>query len=475
MTNKGLKKIKVLCYLDNPTGRDTEITLPIAYGLEKYFNCEVQFHFIWDLYAIKREKPDLILLPNAVGHHMYFEIAKYAYQSGIKVFAMESEGNIRTDGSFNYWGYNEDQFFYQEWVTCWSERTQEYLMKIAPEAQKEKIVVTGGTGFDRYLICSFQDRKGFLKKYKKERFTKIIGYAGWAFGKIYGAYKDSAMSHIFPEDKEKRFDWVENNRVFVRNILKEAIEDNPDILFILKRHPKEFYESEPTEGLNEMNELRHFDNVLYIVAEEQIHDLINVSDFWLGFETTTALEAWLLSKETFLINKKEDDFPRDDLHKGSPKVESYTELKKIIAEYYLMGKIESFHEKEIQNQRNQLIKDTIGFADGFNHLRTLYFLSKTLEDIRKPNRNPKFNLRHLRLYFLMHIGKYFYYRPIFEKLPFFRKTVYVFETMNMAGFNERKLEYFKYLNNFHKSKEIDKKLVQRDWKEIFPAGFAQED
>ena len=463
-------KLKVFCFLDKALGRDTEILLPVIYGLEKATDCVIKVLFLWDIFRIKLESPDLIILPNAKGHHMYFEIAKYAHSCGIKVFALESEGNFRTDGSFPYWGYNQDKIFYQEYVTCWSERSLKFIKSIAPEAQKSKVVLTGATGFDRYVICKFLSKNDFLKKYNKQQFKKIVGYAGWGFGKIHSDHKDVALNHIFPDDREKRFAWVEKNRRFVRDILKQAIEDHPDILFVFKRHPKEAFESDLSEGPNEMNELLGYENVLYFWHEEQIHDLINISDFWLGFETTTSLEAWLLNKQTILIND-DTDFPRNNLHIGSPKISTYKELKTVVNEYYSNASISIFQQEQLEENRAFLVGDTIGFDDGKNHLRVLYYLLKTVDSMKLREDKPKLNLRHLRLYLLMHLGKYFYNKSIFKKLPYFKKTIYVFESMNLPGFNARRKEYMRDLDEFYKNEHIDKKLKNRDWEAIFPLDF----
>ncbi|WMN06396.1 hypothetical protein QYS48_32445 [Marivirga arenosa] len=447
--------------------------LPVLHGLETAVACELQILFIWDIYKIEIEKPDLIILPNAKGHHMYFEIAKYAYQSDIKVFALESEGNFRTDGSFPYWGYNKDQFFYQDWVTAWSPRTLKYIKNIAPAEQKDKVVLTGATGFDRYVFGKFISKNEFLKKYNKEKYSKIIGYAGWAFGKIHSAHKKEALTHIFPDDIQKRYEWVEKYRLFVRNILKQAIENNPDVLFLFKRHPKEAFESDLSEGPNEMNELLNYDNVLYFRQDEQIHDLINVSDFWMGFETTTALEAWMLGKQTILIND-DTDFPRNNLHIGSPKISSYPKLQEIINEYYKKQDIEIFNQPEFKKNRELLVSDTIGYADGKNHLRVLYFLLKTFDSIEPGHSQPKLNLRALRLYFLMHMGKYFYNKSIFEKLPYFRKTIYVFESMYLSGLKERRKEVRSDIDNFYKKHHIKEKLKARDWESILSLNFLKQ-
>ncbi len=266
---------------------------------------------------------------------------------------------------------------------------------------------------------------------------------------------------------------MEHYRQFVRDILRIAIENNPDILFIFKRHPKEAFESDLSEGPNEMNELLDYDNVLYFWHEEQIHDLINVSDFWMGFETTTALEAWMLNKQTVLIND-ETDFPRNNLHIGSPKVSNYTALQTVIKEFYDKGNIEIFNKPDLEKNREFLISDTIGYADGKNHLRVLYFLLKTIDSVEPGLSKAKINLRHARLYYLMHFGKYFFSKSIFKKLPYLKKTIYVFESMNLNGFENRKKEYESDMNDFYKKHHIDEKLKNRDWDSIFNLDFVNQ-
>ncbi|MGM0581225.1 MAG: BFO_1060 family glycosyltransferase [Bacteroidota bacterium] len=449
--NSPSEKINVFCFLDNALGRDTEIVLPVCYALEKYHNCQISYFFIWDIYEIKKQVPDMVLLPNTRGHHMYVEIAEYAYKNDIKVLALESEGNFKTDGTFNYWGYNLKKKVYQEWVTSWSERTKQYLEKII-DSEKEKVVLTGGTGFDKYQILESKDRKTILTKYNKENFKKVIGYAGWSFGKLYGSHKNISFKLVYPEDKEKKYKWVEYHRIFVRDILKTAIENNPDILFILKKHPKETFESDIKEGLNEMNELAHYENVLYLRKEEDVMDLINISDIWMGFKTTTALEAWILGKPTILINDGHK-YSIDNLFKGSVIANKSSTLQEYIKEYYTTHKIRKFNEPEIKSTRNQIIGDSIGFADGLNHMRATDYFAKSLTK-RKVNYKPKLSLRHLRLYYLMHLGKYFYQKNIFKVLPYFNKTIYVFENRNLPGFHAFKKKYYKSLEVFHTENDV---------------------
>ena len=148
------RKIKALCFTDTTVGRDVEMMLPIRYFAERFLNCEFYHALNIDIHQIYCIKPDIILQANTIGSNLYFQISKIAHEQNIPLFALVSEGNFRTDGSFDYWGFNRDKKFYQDFVCCWSERTAKFLKKEVPESAG-KIVVTGGVGFDRYKIYKF--------------------------------------------------------------------------------------------------------------------------------------------------------------------------------------------------------------------------------------------------------------------------------------------------------------------------------
>ncbi len=460
-------KHKVLCLLYEDWGRDPEMLLPLIYFVEKYCNCEVSFDISWNTYSIYQKQPDIVLLPNTVGSTLFFEASKYAKKQGIKVFALISEGNFRTDGSFDFWGYNVDKIFYQDFVCCWSKLSCNFLKKELPEI-KNKIVHTGATGFDRYSIYNFISKEEYLLKKNLTQYKKIIGYAGWAFGKLSNKQGLEELNFFFNYDPQKLI-WAEKQMYLVENILEESIKNNPDILFILKKHPSEENQSLSGDCLNEMSRLRHYPNVLYIKEKENVHDLINISDIWLGFETTTAIEAWLLNKITILINP-DPNFNRDKLYKGSIISQDYKDLQNIIDEYYSSGKIEKFNEQDLTLYRKKIIEDTIGFNDGLNHLRTGYYFKQTVDDIEKNGlRKIKvFSTKYFIKHILMVVGSFFYIKKLFLILPKLKKTVWIFENYQLKNINELKNKYYNYLDNFYKANNLDDKIKNNDiWENLF--------
>ena len=452
------KKIKVLCFTDNSTGRDVEMLLPIRYYAERFLNCEFFHALNIDIHQIYRVKPDVILQANTIGSNLYFEISRIANSQNIPLFALISEGNFRTDGTFDYWGFNKDKKFYQDYVCCWSERTSKFLKQKEPEFSN-KIVVTGGVGFDRYVIYKFMQKETFLLKYNKQGFKKIVGYAGWAFGKL--DHKRGRDEMLFwAGGDEKKFEWIETRRKIVRDILRATIESNPDTLFILKQHPQENAPERTTPVTNEMSELSHYNNVVYLCDQEAIHDLISVCDLWTCFDSTTALECWLMGKQTIFINP-DPEFTRDELFKGSVLARSSTEFQMLIDQFFSSGKIEEFYGSEKDLKRKELIKNIIGFGDGMNHIRASHYFKKTIEKSALNTHRFKFIFWHGFVYFLIRMAGPFYNRAIFSKIYKLKKHLWVFENYKMEKLDALYRKYFPYFEDFYSSKQVEINFLER--------------
>jgi len=438
---------RALCFVDNDQGRDVELLLPLVYHAEKYLNCEVRFRFVWDIFAIYREQPDIVILANTIGSKWNFDISRFAYEQNITVFALISEGNFRTNGTFDYWGYNTDKKFYQDFVCLWSKRTLDFFTEKIPD-QADKMVLTGATGFDRYKIYKFPSKEAFLQRKELTQYKKVIGYAGWAFGKLHSGIGRQELKYFF-KDKPDWMEWTEKQRSKVESILRQLIENNRDILFILKVHPNETHPHITKESPNEMCRLKEYPNVLYVKNEEPIHDLISVSDLWLGFETTTALEAWMMGKETLLINP-DPDFGRDFAHNGSVIATNYAKVQSCIDEFYREGKIGYFSTPEKVGLRKTIIEETIGFDDGLNHIRAAHFLSESLKRCSDRQKKRVFRFTYFNRSFILHVGSLFYNRWLFLHLPKFKKTAWAFDRWKLKNIAILQQKYYPYLDEFYR-------------------------
>jgi surface carbohydrate biosynthesis protein len=448
-----VKKYKALCFVDDQQGRDVEMLLPLVYFAEKHLGCQVRFVFIWDIFEIYRAQPDIVILPNATGSRWLYEIAKYASEQNIPVFALISEGNYRLNGTFDFWGYNPDKKFYQESVCFWSERTRGYFAKMYPE-NASRMVVTGALGFDRYKIYEFPSKEEFLRRKGLTGFKKIIGYAGWSFGKLYTRTGREELKFFLKDKAGTWEEWTEMQRTAVEDILRQLIENNPDTLFILKKHPNETHPHIIEEYPNEMTGLKGYPNVLYIKAEENIHDLIAVSDLWVGFNTTTAIEAWLLGKKTILINP-DPDFMRESSYKGSLVVKNYQEVQAYADEFFQTGEIIDFGSPDKVGSREKIIGESIGFADGLNHLRAAFYLKEVLARSPQNQHKPKFCLEYFIRSLEQHVGGWFYFRPLFLRLPKLKKTVCIFDRCKLKNIQVLKGRYYPYLDEFYRKNNLD--------------------
>lgn len=460
-------KYRLLCFLDDDHGRDVEIMIPLIYFAENVLNCEVDFSFIWNIHDIFRKKPDLVLLPNTIGSRLHHSVTKYAHENNIRVFALISEGNFRTNGTFNYYGYNSDKKFYQEYICHWSDRTRQFLDKEIPDL-KGRNVTTGAVGFDRYTIYDFVSREEYLKKKGLENFKKVVGYAGWAFGKIYNEQGRQELRAI-NKDVNARTRWMEDQMLKVESILRTAIEANPDILFLLKRHPNEANPTITKENPNEMIRLRHYPNVLYITENENLHDLISVSDLWIGFETTTALEAWLMGKQTVFINP-DPDFNRTSIFSGNPVLKSPDEFVQALDAFYENGEVPGFYSEELERNRKKIFVETIGFADGFNHVRAGFYLNEVLHKITPgegKQKKHRFSFRYWFMYFLLITGQYFYVKSLFLKLPRFKKTVWMFEKWKLQNVRSLQAKYKTFLDRFYSKENIKSRVADHSlWRDL---------
>jgi len=315
-------------------------------------------------HLLNKYKPKIFFTTNTLGADINFLMIKYASKKDITGVSLVSEGNFK-DGKENVdqflWGWNTDRVLYETLHMQWSERTRTMSLKYYPEL-KDKIKVSGGVGFDVYKISHNQQKTDFLKRYNKQDFKKIIGIGCWNFGFFYEEDPHYPMiQKKFSADIINRF--KEDGKQFNR-ILKEVIAKNNDILFLLKEHPGSLLGKKSSAIEN----TEQYPNVLILKNEEAVIDCINVSDFWLVYESTTAIEAWLLRKQTGLLNPSGIDFPRDEIYRGSPNYHSYEDLQQAIHAFYHDGFLPHFHE--LEKNRRKIISDVMQWDDGLNHVRS---------------------------------------------------------------------------------------------------------
>ena len=113
----------------------------------------------------------------------------------------------------------------------------------------------------------------------------------------------------------------------------------------VKEHP-----GVTNSAATEIAGLDRFPNVLKIKNEETIGDCISVCDVWMAYESTTAIEAWLLGKPTLFVNPSGGDFQRASVHEGNPVLETAEAVDGALREHHETGEIEGFEARRDARQ-----------------------------------------------------------------------------------------------------------------------------
>jgi len=226
------RNVDILCVSVNSSGRDMGVFIPILYYCEKILGLSTFFASGIDgCYWLDKLNPRLFIVPDSVGDKNYIKAVKYAAKRVIPAISLTSEGDLNGEIIDEMlWGWNKEKKMYEDLNLQWSERGKKMILEYCPELSG-KISVSGGIGFDRYKIYEFMNRREFLKKYKKD-YKKIVCVAGWGF--------DYFLSDLLKVSKIYKKEQIENfrkERITVNKILGELIQNNKDVLFILKYHP----------------------------------------------------------------------------------------------------------------------------------------------------------------------------------------------------------------------------------------------
>lgn len=399
----GLNKIDILNIEWPNSDRDLHIVTPTLVYLNKKYNISYKTVSIFNgYYYILKYRPKMIFISNFQGAIENNNIVKLAKLCGLQVISCISEGNVKEKALDQFlWGHNTDKKLYVEKMLVWSTRSENIFLDAYPNL-RNKIITTGATGFDRYKLLNFKSKEDFLKE-NNLNFKKIIGIAAWGFDHYFGKYFENNKEYYYNIFGKKQIDMHRKDLDKIQKIYRYIIKNNKDILFILRYHPgtidfekNEFFGLEKYENTFISN---NFQNNQY-----KISDLINISDLWIGYETTTALEAWLLKKQTFLINPTRSDFIRENVHKGSPIVKTAVEAQTLIDEYYTNITINAF--EILQTERRNIIKNTIEYDDGKNYQRAAAEIMKVFnQEDKKIQFNAKIYFKAVKQIFRLILAK----------------------------------------------------------------------
>ncbi|KPL16471.1 MAG: hypothetical protein AMS26_04480 [Bacteroides sp. SM23_62] len=407
----------------------------------------VEGHILSGRRLLNKYKPKVLFISSSIGAMQKLNIVKYAKSKDIKVVSLTSEGNFKDDSKSIeqfVWGWNKDKTMHEDCTIYWTERTRNLALGKYPFLS-DKIKVSGATGFDIYKIKPPVNKRTFLKKYNKD-YSKVIGVGCWDFNVVYEY--DHRFTAFTKNLTRQQIDRFRKDGADFNSILIEVIKAFPDVLFLLKEHPLNVY-----GGLGSaIQNTDKFDNVLILKDEEAIYDCISVSDFWLTYESTTAVEAWLMDKKTALLNPSGTDFPRANVYTGSPNYQNKEQLINAISIFYTDRDLPGYHK--LEHERKRIIVDTIQWDDGHNHVRAGNIIIDILGnagdfDIKKDSLGVLY--KRLKLAILKKIAPTLRFIPFFEN---YTKMIRRFDYKELYKVT-KELEkiQFEYYSKNHLTKE----------------------
>jgi surface carbohydrate biosynthesis protein len=396
--------------------RDYHAITPLRLYLRKKYKLKIVTKNLFNPYFnIIKYNPKLILFSNPYGDESTFQLIKLLKKAGFYIVSLTAEGNTNDQRIETYiYGWNTDKVLYQDVAILWSDRFRGLLVDKYPEL-KEKLFVSGSTGFDRYAFLKFKNKEAFLaesgldKKYKK---VITICSSGVFKGLI-----DQRIQEVFVNDvfAKETMDTYADDLPLLQQIYLKLVRENPDILFILRLHP----EFTNTVEFSEFRDLLDLPNAYlskYNGNLPLVSDCVNIADINIGYESTTAMESWLLNKLTICLNPTRADFERETHYLGCLILKTYEQLQETINKYYNNEVIKEY--EDLKPKREEILRDTIGHSDGANYKRAAAIIMQQLPKARRVSRFKMLKafwrkdfIRRTFCYYLWQWDFYFKLRP----------------------------------------------------------------
>ena len=385
------------------------------------------------LYLINKYKPKVLLFVNTVGSVTSVELAKYAKLKGVIVISLYGEGNFSYDRIEQFiWGHNKvDKYIIDDFRLVWNKQALEYICEYSPELA-DTTYISGSVGADNYVMGNVNSENLKLKHSEINDFEMIVGVGCWNFCIL--EQRDHRYKTFLELVGEIEVQRLRDDCELFNKELFEIIKQCPDVLFLIKEHPHKsnFGNSSGVVGLEV------FPNVVFVDKNESIISCIEASDIWLTYESTTAMEAWLLGKKTALLNPTGVKFNSDwraEIYKGQPNYLNSHEWVEAINYYKENSSLPNY--EDLNKERDKILLNSFGNIDGLNHVRTSKFIIDVLNgDIDVLDIDIKYSSKYNEIDSLI---KHCIF--MFNKIPLVRKLLNIKATRRFLtrGWDEKDL------------------------------------
>ena len=360
--------------------RDRHIITPVYMYLRKHKGLKIKSRNLhYPFFNILVHRPRMILISNAHGDDSTYLLLKFLHGLGFNIVTTVTEGNFHKEYLHGYlWGWNKDFKLFQDGMILWNTKSKEMIVEKHPELE-EKLFVSGATGFDRYKIFTYKQKSAFLEEFKLTKYKKVLGIA--SFGIFDHIDRPDVLATVNPYFSQESLRTFQEDLIKLRSAYRVLIQNNPDTLFILRVHPQLANKVYRTE----FSDLLDLPNIFVSSSYgnlPSVADAISISDFWIGYESTTSIEGWLLNKMTVYLNPTRADFQRENHYRGCLIVDSVEKLQSVIDRFYRQEKIEEYDA--LNDNRENIIKEVIEHGDGKNHVRAAELIYTFFQKAKRP-------------------------------------------------------------------------------------------
>lgn len=345
-----------------------------------------------------RHRPKLLYITSVEGADINVKVAQFAKYLGCKVVSQCGEGiYVHRTGEKDLLGNLYHQLYpLDKWI-LWNRIALRKLKNNFPEIA-ETLDLAGYPGHDRYKIVPCHTNMKIPRGYRT-----VVGVGCWTWWP--SSYQEQAQKDFIVSEARK-----------FESELRHLIKRSADTYFLLKEHPGAY--SHEDSGIASCTD---FPNVK-ILKQESIFECIAACDIWMTVESTTATEAWLLGKQTALLNPSGTEWPveRQNFHTAQPNFPTADAWLDAIAQFQKTGELPGFAEYDAKRQ--ELLCEIAGHADGLNHVRTGNIILDVLD--APPASVAKTRLKdHVKLAFnnFMHWHFSRYHRWLPKRIPYFKQ------------------------------------------------------
>jgi hypothetical protein len=96
------------------------------------------------------------------------------------------------------------------------------------------------------------------------------------------------------------------------------------------------------------------------------------------------MEGWLLNKLSIFVNPTTAEFEREAHYKGCLIIQTYEGLQDVVDRFYGGETIQEY--EALQPERDKILHDTIGYADGKNYKRAASIIMECLPKAKRVSR-----------------------------------------------------------------------------------------